>query len=65
MNIDEGETHWQSLKDSDADQDTLFAQSIAVSLGQMDPQKRSLAKIKMQQALHEVEFGDINPTSTT
>ena len=45
-----------TMKEPEADEDSLFAQSIAASLKQMDPQKKSLAKIKIQQALFEVEF---------
>lgn len=50
-----------NMKDSDADQDSLFAQSIAASLRQMDPQKKSLAKIKIHQALYEVDFSPSFP----
>lgn len=51
-----------NMKESEADQDSLFAQSIAAALKQMDPQKKSLAKIKIQQSLFEVEFGPTYPS---
>ena len=38
------------------DEDSLFELSIAVSLRRLDPQKKSLANIRMQQVLYEVEF---------
>ena len=50
-----------SMKGPEADKDSLFAQSIAASLKRMDPQKKSLAKIKIQQALFEVEFAPPYP----
>ena len=38
------------------DEDSLFGLSIAVSLRRLDPQKKSLAKIRMQKVLYEIEF---------
>ena len=38
------------------DEDSLFDQSIAASLKKMEPQKKSLAKIRLQQVLYEIEF---------
>ena len=50
-----------SMKEPEADEDSLFAQSVAASLKRMGPQKKSLAKIKIQQALFEVEFAPPHP----
>ena len=38
------------------DEDTLFGMSIAASLKTMEAQKKSLAKIRLQQVLYDVEF---------
>ena len=54
-----------TMKEPEADEDSLFAQSIAASLKRMGPQKKSLAKIKIQQALFEVEFARCPAVSST
>ena len=40
----------------DADDDFVFGRSIALSLKKLQPQQKSLTKIKIQQLLHEAEF---------
>ena len=47
------------------DEDSLFGQSIAASLRRLDAQKKSLAKIRMQQVLYEVEFTPPFPRQPT
>ena len=38
------------------DEDSLVGLSIAASLRRLDPQKKALAKIRLQQVLYEMEF---------
>ena len=37
--------------------DAMFTKSLEEQLGRLDPNKKSLAKLKIQQVLHEIEFG--------
>ena len=46
------------------DEDSLFGQSIAASLKKMDPRKKALAKIKLQQVLFDIEFSTPAPYPT-
>jgi hypothetical protein len=46
----------RQLTDKNEDEDSLFGQSVAASLRKLDPQKKSLAKIRIQQTLYEIEF---------
>ena len=39
------------------DEDDIFGLSIGASMKKMAPQQKSLAKIKIQQLLYEIEYG--------
>ena len=44
-----------SIMDTD-DEDFVFGRAIALTMKNLQPQQKSLAKIKIQQLVHEVEF---------
>lgn len=46
------------------DEDELFLLSLVPTLQRLNPQQKSLAKLKLQHVLHEVEFGAIQDTAT-
>ena len=46
------------------DEDHLFGLSIAATLKKLEPQKKSLAKLRLQQVLYEVEYLPFHASST-
>ena len=50
----------QLQRDANAeDENDLFGQSVGIALKKLEPQKRALAKIKIQEILFNLEFDDI------
>jgi hypothetical protein len=47
------------------DADELFCLSVAASLRRFSPQKKALAKLRIQQVMYDVEFLDEVPTNAT
>ena len=41
---------------NDTDEDFAYGRSIALSLKKLQPQQKSMAKLKIQQVLHDIEF---------
>ena len=47
------------------DGDTLFGQSIVATLKTLEPQKKALSKLMLQQVLYEIQFSYTFPTCST
>lgn len=47
------------------DEDELFCLSVAASLRRFSPQKKALAKLRIQQVMYDVEFLNQVPTNAT
>ena len=58
MEVLQGTNEFMSsiAKKGDLDEDDLFGQSIGMELKKLSEYKKSLAKMKIQQAMHEVQF---------
>jgi hypothetical protein len=58
VKVDPFESHMLDVVNQPNDEDTLYCNSLVESFKRLDPRKKSLAKIKVQQLLHEIEFND-------
>ena len=54
--LKETSTSTASIEVDNADEDFTFGRTVALTLKRLQPQQKSLAKLKIQQLLHKIEY---------